>query len=64
MRDKDYRDVAEDDGSDRGGNSDQPGTRTVHTELGRGTYHVIVEDDFTGGDWRLLVTYLGPSGGS
>lgn len=62
IRDKDYRDVAVDDGSAGDHGDPVPGMFAVQPILGVGTYHVVIEDDLTGGEWKLTVQYVGPPG--
>jgi hypothetical protein len=61
LRDQGNREIARDDGSGaRDGSSSA--NLSLTSNVGSGTYHVLVEDDFNGGDWRLVITYLGPPG--
>lgn len=56
LRDKHYGEVARNEGAER--------PLQIHTLLYPGTYHVIVDDDAGGGDWRVVVTMTFEGAGS
>jgi len=55
VRDADYNDAPM-------GDTNSGTARVQRGVLSAGTYHIIIEDKYYGGDWSPEVTYLGPPG--